>query len=90
MTVLASTKDRPRPICEHCSRNARTVDNPHVRCRVQLALVLRPFPLSEPCTFDVIVHCHGDTQRIRLEWAGAMLVTEHDIENLSAFQKART
>lgn len=42
------------PICERCTRNARTVDNPSVYVRVERCLVWRDGP-----TCQLLVRCHG-------------------------------
>lgn len=65
-----------RPVCERCTRAARTVDTPSVKVRVERCLIWR-----DADGLHLRAHCHGDT------WErGLPESTEEDhIEALTAF-----
>lgn len=71
-----------RPVCAVCSRNARTVDTPRVKVRVEKALVLR-----DPEGLLVLARCHGDVCEHRIATRSLDdTISESDIEGLELFR----
>jgi hypothetical protein len=65
-----------RPYCAPCSRNARTVETPRVRVRVERCVVLR-----DASGLRLLARCHGAA------WERTLPddCTEETIEALTAF-----
>lgn len=73
----------PRPVCAMCSRNARTVETPRVKVRVDSSRVYR----DAAGDLQLIARCHGATEgptRLMGEWIERL--DEAAIEELEVFR----
>lgn len=68
----------PRPVCAFCSRNARTVDTPRVKVRVERAVVIR-----RDGEIVALCRCHGAACEVTFVGRDP---TEEDIELAEAFR----
>lgn len=80
-----------RPICQECTRALTKLSHGPVGfVHVERALVVRVTPVDPDVhyargVYRVYVACHGKRAVIEVE----DLVSEHDVENLAAFQKRK-